>query len=431
MYQIENTRQVLETGAGRRRRSWGMPVVSRNVVLLGLTSMFTDVSAEMVNTILPLYLFFSIGLMPLQFGVIDGLYQGGAVLVRIVSGFLSDRTRSPKAVAAAGYALSAVTKPVFLVAQGAGAIAALVAVDRIGKGIRTAPRDSLISLSSEERDLGVAFGVHRALDTFGAMIGPLVAFVLLLVVPGAFDVVFVVSFCIAIVGLGVLVLFVRDQPVERPATARSAASPPLGLREVVAVLARPRFRNLVIVGSALGALTISDAFVYLVLQRRFDVPLSLFPLMYVGTAVVYLVLAVPIGRLADRIGRGRVFIAGYAVLALTYATLLLPSLGAGHVLVSLGLLGAYYAMTDGVLAAFASAILPEEARASGLGTLAGAIGLARLLASVLFGLAWTLWDVGGAVTGFLVGLVVCATIAGIVLGRSGERDLPGPEGAGA
>lgn len=176
MYQIEGSGQVLK-GRGRRALSQLVrPRVSRTVLLLGYTSMFTDISAEMVSTILPLYLVFSLNMSPLAFGVIDGLYLGAAALVRIFGGFLADRTRRHKEVAVAGYALSAVSRFGLLIVGNVWTLlAGVVLIDRLGKGIRTAPRDALISLSSEQKELATAFGVHRALDTAGAMIGPLIA----------------------------------------------------------------------------------------------------------------------------------------------------------------------------------------------------------------------------------------------------------------
>jgi MFS family permease len=414
VYQIGNMRQALSGRAGLTRANWP----ARNVVLLGLTSMFTDISSEMVNAVLPIFLVATLGLTPLAFGLIDGIYQGGAVLVRPLSGFLADRTRSPKLVASAGYALSALTRPALLAAQGATAVAGLIVADRIGKGIRTAPRDALISLSSRSEDLGLAFGVHRALDTLGAMLGPLLAFAILLAVPAGFDVVFVASFSFALVGLAVIVLFVRD--VARPSTeARRAA--PLTVREALSVLRAPGFRTLIVAGSGLALLTISDAFVYLILQRRFDFGIQFFPLLFVGTAITYMVLAVPFGRLADRFGRGRVFIAGYVVLGMVYVSLLVPALGPLQVVLSVALLGAYYAMTDGVLAALASGLLPEAARGTGLGVLASATNLMRLFASVLFGLAWTLWDVSGAIVVFLAGLAVAIVLAAWLVAADERR----------
>ena len=148
--------------------------------------------------ILPLYLTVSLGLSPLAYGLVDGLYQGVTVLVRIGGGVTADRTGRPKAVAVFGYALSAVTKLALLAATALASISAVITLDRAGKGIRTAPRDALIAASSAGSGLGRAFGVHRALDTVGAMLGPLVAFALLAIVPGGYDVVFVTSFCFAV-----------------------------------------------------------------------------------------------------------------------------------------------------------------------------------------------------------------------------------------
>ena len=185
--------------------------VSSTVLFLGLTSLFTDVSSEMVSTILPMYLVLSLQLSPLQFGLVDGLYQGVAALVRVCGGFAADRWHRHREVAGVGYGLSAICKLGLLAVGGAWmAFAAVIVADRIGKGIRTAPRDAMISLSTPRSELATAFGVHRALDTAGAMLGPLVAFGLLAAVPGGFDVIFVTSFCVALVGLGVLVLFVQS-----------------------------------------------------------------------------------------------------------------------------------------------------------------------------------------------------------------------------
>src|SRR5690242_19490456 len=194
-----------------RRRLLGEGVNS-NVVKLGITSLFTDISSESISTILPLYLMFYLGLSPLQYGFVDGLYQGASALVRVFGGVAADRWQRYKEVAGLGYALSAVSKLAMLAVGPAWtALAAIVLIDRSGKGIRTAPRDALISLSTPRGSLGVAFGVHRALDTCGAMLGPLVAFGVLSALPNAFDLVFIISFCAALVGLGVLSLFVDNR----------------------------------------------------------------------------------------------------------------------------------------------------------------------------------------------------------------------------
>ena len=385
-------------------------------MLLGLTSMLTDISAEMVATILPLYLFFGLGLSPLQFGVADGAYQGVTAFVRLGGGFIADRWRRHKEVAAFGYAVSAACK-LGLVAVGNTwtALTGMLVLDRAGKGIRTAPRDAMISLSSERADMATAFGVHRALDTAGAMLGPLVAFGLLLLVPQSFDSVFVVSFCIALIGLALLLLFVENP---RPTQAEPRRTDDVSLRAALALLGARRFQGLVLMCSALALFTMSDGFVYLGLQRQLDFDTKFLPLLYMGTAFVYMVLALPMGRLADRVGRGWVFLGGYVLLLLVYMSLLLPPMGTSALFVYLVLFGAYYAATDGVLMALASGVLPASLRASGLALVVTATSLARLLASITFGALWTAFSLETAVWVFAVGMVAVVAIAGLALART-------------
>jgi MFS family permease len=429
MYQAESSGAVL-----RRRRpaaadsSPSKTRVTRNVVVLGTVSMLTDVSSEMVAAILPIYLVFALGASPLQFGIIDGIYQGATALVRLASGFLADRWRRHKEVAAAGYGLSAACKAALVAFGGTvSAVGGIVLVDRAGKGIRTAPRDALIALSTAPSALATAFGVHRAMDTAGALLGPLVAFGLLLVAPARFDSIFVVSLCFAVLGLAVLLLLADGRPRTRAdalaaegVEADSPADARPSLREAVALLAEPRFRTLTLAAAVLAVATISDGFVYLGLQRTLDFSLTAFPLLFVGSAAVYMALAIPVGRLADRVGRQRVFVAGYALLLPVYAVLLLPSAGIPGLVFALCALGAYYAATDGVLQAIASAVLPDSLRASGLALLVTATSLAKLFSSVLFGLAWTLGGLEVAAAAFSAALVVALLTAMAILRRSPE-----------
>lgn len=415
MYQIENQKDVRKAPGLLLGRGTATPRVGRNVLFLGLTSLFTDISSEMVATVLPIYLVFTLGLSPLQFGLVDGLYQGAAALVRVASGVVSDRWRRYKEVAALGYGLSALTRIGFLLAGGVwGALAALVVIDRTGKGIRTSPRDALISLSSAKEGLATAFGVHRALDTAGAMIGPLLAFGLLALAPGAFDAIFVVSFCFALLGFGLLVLFVEN----RPAVSEAVAERTVSLRAALGLLSGGRFRVLVLLGALLGLATVSDGFLYLGLQQRLNLQVGFLPLLYVATALVYMVLAVPVGRLADRVGRGAVFVGGYVLLLGVYSSLLLPSVGYVEVVGYLLIFGAYYAATDGVLMALSSAVLPEDLRTSGLALVTTATTVARLLASVLFGLLWTAWSIQAAVWVFVGALVAAILFAAYALSRT-------------
>jgi MFS family permease len=418
VYQAENLRAVI-AAARSRSRAAALPAVSRTVLLLGLTSLFTDISSEMVATILPLYLVFRLGFTPLEFGVIDGLYQGVSALVRVASGVVGDRWRRHKDVAFAGYGLSAICKPLFLVVGAAwSGLVAVILFDRTGKGIRTAPRDALISLSTPPAELGTAFGVHRALDTAGAMIGPLLAFALLELRPNHYDPIFVISFCFAIVGVSILGLFVRNDA--RPAV-RDVEH--VSFRGIGRLLVEPRFRLVTLAGSALAIATVSDGFLYLGLQRRLQFDPSYLPLLYVGAAAVFMLLAVPMGRLADRYGRAIVFVTGYALLLLVYALLLLPSFGSAQLVLYLVLIGAYYAATDGVLMALASAVIPTHLRGSGLSALVTATSIGRLVSSVVFGAIWATYSARAAVATFGVLLIAALCIAVVLLHRSPRHAL--------
>jgi MFS family permease len=366
-------------------RRW-LQRLSPTVWALGFTSLLTDVSSEMVASVLPMYLVLQLGISPVAFGVIDGLYQGMAALVRILGGVLADRTRRYKELAAVGYGVSAACR-LLIIAAGAAwsTIAGVVAIDRIGKGLRTAPRDALLSLRSRSEELATAFGVHRALDAAGAFIGPVVAFLLLARMRGAFDVLFVASFVVAVLGVAVVVLFVEPTT---PAELDGARGEPAQDASAWTVMAQPRLRALASCAFLLGLPTISDSFLFLSLQSNLHSAATAFPLFYVGTSISTALLAVPAGRAADRLGRSKVLLLGYSLLAIAY----LVTLGAGSTVtavVCLLFLGGYYAATDGVLTAMAAAELPAAARGGGLAVLATVTNVARLLASVAFGALWS------------------------------------------
>lgn len=365
-----------ETGTpGKRRR---VPAV---VVTLGLVSMLTDVSSESVAAILPLYLTAGLGLSVVAYGFVDGLYQGVSALVRIGGGWAADRGGRPKWVALCGYGLSCVARVAMLFATGLGAISTTVSVDRVGKGLRTAPRDAMISAAAPPDRVGEAFGVHRALDTVGAVIGPVLAFVILWAIPDGYHSVLVVSLAFAVLGVVLLALLVPDV---RPGPAERAARRELRWRAV----ADPALARLLVVAGALGLLTVGDGFIYLALRNRDQFAVGWFPLLYVGTNVAYLALAVPAGRLADRVGRGRVLVLGHLALAAAYLCVLAPGGGTLFTLLPLALLGAFYAATDGVIAALAGRVVSPAVRASGIAAAQTVVALARLVSSVVFGLLW-------------------------------------------
>ena len=385
---------------------------------LGLTSLLTDVSSEMVASVLPMYLVLQLGVSPVAFGLIDGLYQGMAALVRILGGVLADRSRRYKELAAVGYGVSAACRLLILAAGAAWAtIAGVVAMDRIGKGLRTAPRDALLSLRSREEDLATAFGVHRALDAAGAFVGPVVAFLLLARMRGAFDVLFVASFVVAILGVAALALFVEPTTrAERDAVQREAASG----ASAWTVMRRPRLLALSACAFLLGLPTISDSFLFLSLQSSLQSAATAFPLFYVGTSISTALFAVPAGRAADRVGRAPILLVGYGFLAIAY-TVTLVAASATSAVVCLLFLGAYYAATDGVLAAMTAAELPAEARGSGLAVLATVANVARLLASVSFGALWSALGMQSATWIYLAALGAAIAASFLVLTWAWQR----------
>ncbi|MDN4612878.1 MFS transporter [Leifsonia sp. F6_8S_P_1B] len=381
--------------------------VSATVVGLGVVSMLTDISSESVAAILPLYLTGALGLSTIAFGFVDGLYQGVSAIVRIAGGYASDRGDRPKWVAFAGYGLSAAARVFLLFASGLGAIVGIVTADRIGKGIRTAPRDALITASSRPEDLGRSFGVHRMLDTVGAAIGPLLAFLILFLIPDGYHTVFVVSLACALVGVAVLGLVIPDKRPRAERSTSGTARPRFAWRD----LSNPRLRRVLLVAGLLGLLTIGDGFVYLVLQSRSAFAAAWFPLLYVGTNIAFLALAVPFGRLSDRIGRARMFVIGHLALLGTYVAAALPVAGLPLTVLCLLLLGAFYAATDGILAALAAESTPEGSRASGIAAAQTVVALSRLVASTGFGV---LWFALGRTPAMIVAAVALAVVIPLV-----------------
>ncbi|WP_216214945.1 MFS transporter [Amycolatopsis aidingensis] len=391
-------------GTGRGR-------VPGTVLALGLVSFVTDISAEMVTAVLPMYLMYGIGLGYLQLGLLDGLYTGASALLRLGGGYVADRFSRAKAVALTGYGLSALTKLALpLAGTSMAGIGIAVGVDRAGKGIRTAPRDALITLSTPESGLGRAFGVHRAMDTAGALLGPIVAFGLLAIVLGGYDVVFGASFGFAMIGVLILTFFVR-QPAPVHSTRRTT------LRAGLATLTSPRLRRTCLAAGLLGLVTVGDMFLYLAIQQRIGLPVTILPLLPLGTALTFMLVAAPAGRLADRIGRWRLFLSGHVLLLGAYLVLLGPFTGWPAALAVLGLHGLFYAATDGVLMALAGRLIPAEVRATGLAVVQTIQAVARAGGAVLFGIVAQLLAPTAAFGFLAAALSVAIVVAALVGGR--------------
>jgi Na+/melibiose symporter-like transporter len=264
------------------------------------------------------------------------------------------------------------------------------------------------------------------MDTAGALLGPLVAFLILRRAAEGYDAVFTVSFCVAAVAVAVLLLFVPSRVPGTVAEAATAERP--SLRAAVGLLGRRELRGLALCAVVLGLATVSDSFVYLLLQRRLGVPDRWFALLPLGTAGAFLLLAVPLGRWADRVGRWRVFVGGHVALLAAYG-LLLSHLRAGALPYAvLALHGAFYAATDGVLMAAAAGRVPAALRSSGLALVQTGQAAARFVCSIAFGAAWTVWGDRSALSGAAVALLVSVVLA-MRLRSAGEDGYGDGDGA--
>lgn len=393
------------TGGRAARLGAGGPTI----LILGLTSFLTDVSSEMTLTVLPIFLTGTLGVSVATVGVIEGIGESTAAVSRLFAGQLSDRLRRRLPVVIAGYGLSALTKPLFALAGGAGLAGLLRFADRLGKGIRTAPRDALIADVAVEGRRGLAFGVHRAADTAGAVAGVLLAALLLVLLGGGdsltrgeFQRLVLVAAVPA--ALGVLLL---TRIREAPAPA-SAAPPAAATQRFSLPASRPERRYLLVVlAFALG--NSSDAFLVL---RMTDVGIDVVGVLLVlaGRNLVEAVLSAPAGALSDRLGRRRLLLGGYLVYAVIYGGLAFADSPSAIVALILAY-GAYYGATEGMSRAFVADLSPEGRRGASYGWFHMATALSALPASVAAGVLWTAFSPGAA---FVFG-AACALVAAAVL----------------
>ena len=357
--------------------------ITRNVVVLGLVSFFTDVATEMLYPIIPLFVVGSLGASPTLLGLIEGMAEGISSGLRWVGGVWSDRTGRRKPFIVAGYGLSAVSKPLMgLAAFAVGWPLFLLGrcSDRFGKSIRTAARDALIADSTDPAYRGVAFGFHRAADTAGAVLGPLLTLGLLIVRPETpLTTLFVVAFVPGLLSTLIAGTGVRDiAHVKKPKASETPK-------------ARQRLpRSVWHLAAAFAVFSLGNSSDSFLILRSKELGLSFQQviLAYALFNVVYAVMATPLGGLSDRIGRKPVIIAGWLGYALVYAgfafmgTSLAPW-------VLLPVYGLYQALTEGVIKALVSDIVPQQQRASAIGMLAMVGGLGQLVASIVAGALWT------------------------------------------
>jgi len=401
--------------------------IGRNVFALGFVSLFNDTASEMMYPYLPRFVALLVkggaaAAAPLV-GIIEGVAETVASLTKLVSGYASDRLRKRKRLVTPGYTLSALSRPLIGLAVNWWHVFALRSADRLGKGVRTAPRDALIADSVAPEKRGVAFGIQRALDHTGGVLGPIAASVLMAFVLTGDDAIsnlrrlFMLAGIPAMLALLVLLVFVREK-------ARAAPVKP----EPVSLKLGPfsgtfKFYLAVIVVFALG--NSSDAFLFLVASSELGLRPALLPLLLVLMSAAKMVSSVPAGWLSDRIGRRWVIVAGYAVYVLAY--LGFAFVGARWQLwVLFGVYGLHHGLTEGVEKAFVADLVPAHLRGSAYGLYTCAVGIAALPASIVFGL---LWKLVGRHVPFVVGaalaLVASAMLLALKIQPSGDASADG------
>jgi MFS family permease len=371
--------------------------IPRNVWVAGWVSFFMDVSSEMVYPLVPLFLSSTLGVSKSTVGVIEGLAEATASILKWWSGALSDRFGKNKLLMGLGYGISTASRPLLAVAGGWGMVLSSRMTDRIGKGIRTAPRDAIIALSTSPDRLGSAFGFHRALDTAGAVVGPAFALLLLAIWPSDYRAVFWLSILPGIIAVLLIVLFIsadgRSSAIRAPFT--------MSLHGF-----NPGFRTFMV---AIGLFSLGNSSNAFLILKAEQVGMSGVGISaaYLAFNAVYALLSMPAGMVADRLGRRRIVVVGFGMFASVYAGMALATMP-WHMAGLFILYGAYMGLTDGVQRAYLATLIPDHRKATGFGLYHMVVGLAILPASVMAGM---LWDHIGPAAPFWFG----ATMSGLAM----------------
>ncbi|MGB2980441.1 MAG: MFS transporter [Candidatus Zixiibacteriota bacterium] len=375
--------------------------IPKNILVLGLVSFLTDASSEMIYPLLPLFLSDVLGSSMLFIGLIEGVAESTASILKIFSGWLSDRLGKRELLVALGYGISSAGKPILSVVTAGWHVLLLRFGDRFGKGVRTSPRDALIADSASEERRGLAYGFHRAMDSAGAVVGPLLAFLLLPLVNENYRVLFLIASIPAVLAVLILILFVKEGK---------------SFKEKITSLTRPKLSDfgpkfrIFIVGVVLFSLgNSSDAFLF-IRAKGLNVELVHIPILWLILHLVYTLVSSPAGALSDRIGRKNLIISGLFIYSLAYAGFAFAT-RSFHVWSLFGVYGLYYGLANGTMRALVADLAGEKRRALAFGVYHGAVGLTALPASLLFGWIWQSLGVSaafgfGAVLAFLALLIL-------------------------
>ena len=384
------------------------PSLPSGIWVLGFVSLLMDISSEMIHALLPLFMVGTLGMSVALVGLLEGLAEATALILKVFSGVISDWFGKRKPLAVLGYGLGAATKPLFALATGPGMIFTARLLDRVGKGIRGAPRDALVADIAPPEQRGAAFGLRQSLDTVGAFLGPLLAVGLMLLWANDFRAVFAVAIIPAALCVALLVLGVQEP--ERPAGA-----PRVNPISQASLQRLPRAYWWVVgVGAVFTLARFSEAFLVL-RAEQVGIALALVPLVMVAMNAVFSVTAYPFGKLSDRVSHRRLLLAGLAVLVLADVVLAANTHWTG-LLLGVALWGVHMGMTQGLLAAMVADTAPADLRGTAYGFFNLMSGLAMLAASVVAGLLWQYW---GPAWTFGAGAMFSAVAMAALLWRRG------------
>jgi MFS family permease len=385
--------------------------IPSGIWVLGLVSLLMDVSSEMIHSLLPLFMVTILGTSTMAVGLVEGLAESLALVVKVFSGTLSDYWGKRKGLALFGYALSAFTKPLFAVADGIGLVLTARLLDRVGKGTRGAPRDALIADIAPPELRGAAFGLRQSLDTVGALLGPLLAVGLMLLWANDFRAVFWVAVIPGLMAVGLL-LFGIQEPVHRQTAVRTNP-----IRRDNLLRLGSAYWWVVGIGAVFMLARFSEAFLLLRAQHG-GIPIALVPLVMVAMNLIYAVSAYPFGKLSDQMSHMKLLTFGLLVLIAADLVLAMSDHW-GVVLLGIGLWGLHMGMTQGLLATMVADTAPADLRGTAYGFFNLASGLAMLIASVLAGF---LWDQIGPSFTFYAGAVFCGlAVVGLTLFKYRRR----------
>lgn len=362
-------------------------MIPKTVWALGFVSLFMDVSSEMVHSLLPLFLVSVLGATALRVGFMEGVAESTAMIVKLFSGALSDWMRNRKTLTLIGYGLGAATKPLFAVAPNVGWVFTARFVDRVGKGIRGAPRDALIADVTDPEIRGAAFGLRQSLDTVGAFLGPILALVLMKTLSGNFRLIFWIAAIPGFFAVILLAVFVRE-PKNSILESKDVEKkvPPVLIDKALLGQLNTTFWRVVVFGSLLSLARFSEAFL-LLKGPLAGIKIEDAPILMVVMNLAYVLIAYPVGKLSDRIGRKGLMAIGVAILV-TADLVLAKSTLPWQVMLGVSLWGLQMGVTQGLLSAMIADSAPVALRGTAFGIFNLVSGLATLMASILAGFAW-------------------------------------------